>query len=82
MCVLAGSGSASRSAYDPTRPLIIDPVVVYSTYLGGTGADSGWDIAVDTAGNAYVTGTTEALNFRPPPARSDRATPTLQPPPM
>ena len=29
------------AAYDPSRPLIIDPVLVYSTYLGGSGGDEG-----------------------------------------
>jgi hypothetical protein len=44
-------------AYDHTRPLVIDPMVVdYSTYLGGTNYDYGYDVAVDTHGNAYVTG--------------------------
>jgi RHS repeat-associated protein len=44
-------------AYDPGRELYIDPVIHYSTYLGGEGDDSGADIAVDTAGNAHVVGT-------------------------
>ena len=44
------------AAYDPSRPLIIDPVLVYSTYLGGSAFDVGNAIAVDGAGNAYVTG--------------------------
>ncbi|MBI3921510.1 MAG: PQQ-binding-like beta-propeller repeat protein, partial [Armatimonadetes bacterium] len=43
-------------SYDPSLPLIIDPVLVYSTYLGGSGDDVGRGIAVDTSGNAYVTG--------------------------
>ena len=48
--------------YDTARPLIIDPVLSYSTYLGGGGAgyvdksDWGNGIAVDGAGNAYVAG--------------------------
>src|SRR3989475_3451353 len=46
------------AAYDVSRPLIIDPVLFYSTYLGGSARDSGRGIAVDAAGNAYVTGGT------------------------
>ncbi|HEX9930407.1 MAG TPA: SBBP repeat-containing protein [Pyrinomonadaceae bacterium] len=49
--------------YDTTKPLVIDPVINYSTYLGGYGIDSGHGIAVDSSGNAYVTGFTEASNF-------------------
>ena len=50
-------------AYDRARPLVIDPVLVYSTYLGGGGNDRGQSIAVDSAGSAYVTGTTTSANF-------------------
>jgi Beta-propeller repeat/HYDIN/CFA65/VesB-like, Ig-like domain/Abnormal spindle-like microcephaly-assoc'd, ASPM-SPD-2-Hydin len=50
-------------AYDHRRELVIDPVLSYSTYLGGSGGDIGYGIAVDTFGNAYVTGTTASLNF-------------------
>ena len=49
--------------YDRSRPLIIDPVLVYSTYLGGNGFDQGYAIAVDSLGSAYVTGKTAALDF-------------------
>ena len=49
--------------YDSARPLVIDPVLVYSTYLGGSGDDQGHGIAVDAAGNAYVTGSTGSSNF-------------------
>lgn len=49
--------------YDPTRQLVIDPVLVYSTYLGGSGFDQGYAIAVDALGNAYVTGQTAAIDF-------------------
>ena len=51
------------AAYDPSRPLIIDPVLSYSTYLGGSGVDGGTGIAVDPAGNAYVTGRTFSPDF-------------------
>src|SRR6185295_6200374 len=50
-------------AYDQARPLIIDPVLTYSTYLGGSGFDQGYGIAVDSLGNAYVTGQTAAIDF-------------------
>ena len=50
--------------YDRKRELRIDPVVlVYSTYLGGSGGDWGYGIAVDAAGSAYVTGQTTSTNF-------------------
>ena len=51
------------AAYDPSRPLIIDPVLVYSTYLGGSDNDAGRGIAVDGAGSAYVTGDTASTDF-------------------
>ncbi len=49
--------------YDATKPLVIDPVLLYSTYLGDNQHDFGRGIAVDNAGNAYVTGYTESTNF-------------------
>ncbi len=51
-------------AYDSSKTLIIDPVLEYSTYLGGNTGDIGYAIAVDDAGNAYVTGT---RGLPPPP---------------
>jgi hypothetical protein len=50
-------------SYDRTRPLVIDPVLAYSTYLSGTKDDSGNAIAVDASGNAYVTGSTASTDF-------------------
>ncbi|MBN2491711.1 MAG: SBBP repeat-containing protein, partial [Planctomycetes bacterium] len=45
--------------YDPTKTLVLDPaILVYCGYLGGTGDDESYGIAVDAAGNAYVTGKT------------------------
>jgi hypothetical protein len=51
------------AAYDHTKPVVIDPVLSFSTYLGGTGNDQGSSIAVDAAGQAYVTGSTSSTNF-------------------
>jgi hypothetical protein len=48
--------------YDAHRTLYIDPLI-YSTYLGGSGDDRGSGIAVDGAGNAYVTGITDSTDF-------------------
>jgi len=50
-------------AYDHSRALVIDPVLAYSTYLGGSSVDYGYGIAVDTFGSAYVTGETSSGNF-------------------
>src|SRR5207244_2467228 len=49
--------------YDRTRPLVIDPVLTYSTYLGGSDDDVGNGIAVDGVGSAYITGHTASTNF-------------------
>ncbi|MBU4231912.1 MAG: SBBP repeat-containing protein [Desulfobacterales bacterium] len=49
--------------YDRSLPLIIDPVLDYSTYLGGLGYEGGQAIAVDAYGNAYVTGYTTSKDF-------------------
>src|SRR5205823_5833910 len=43
--------------------LVIDPVLVYSTFLGGGNNDYAGSITIDTAGNAYVAGTTASSNF-------------------
>jgi len=49
--------------YDRTRPLVIDPVIEYSTYYGGTSEEVGFDITVDADGNAYVAGRTNSSNL-------------------
>jgi len=56
------------AAYDTSKPLIIDPVLSYSTYLGGSGDDiSGFlgldSIATDPLGNAYLIGSTTSTDF-------------------
>src|SRR5215213_5779211 len=49
--------------YDASRPVVIDPVLVYSTFLGGGRNDQGQDITVDASGSAYVTGFTGSFDF-------------------
>ncbi len=49
--------------YDSRFPLVIDPGLAYSTYLGGIGFDLGISIAVDEQGNAYVAGDTLSTAF-------------------
>ena len=49
--------------YDVSLPLVIDPVLVYSTYLGGLGGEVGQGIAVDASGNAYVAGGVNSTDF-------------------
>jgi hypothetical protein len=63
--VLAADGQVGFQVgpYDRAQELIIDPVLSYSTYLGGSGSDFGVGLAVDSAGNAYVSGGTTSTNF-------------------
>jgi len=60
----------SVGTYDSNEPLVIDPVLDYSTYLGGSAGNSalgvfdfGYGIAVDAKGDAYVAGQTVSLTF-------------------
>jgi Beta-propeller repeat len=58
-----GYGFAVGEDYDRSRPLVIDPAIDFSTFVGGTGSDSGRGIDVDGAGNIYVTGQTASANY-------------------
>jgi Tol biopolymer transport system component/subtilisin-like proprotein convertase family protein len=49
--------------YDASRPLVIDPVLEYSTYLGGSGNDYAIGLEVDAAGSMYVLGVTPGVGF-------------------
>lgn len=51
--------------YDNKTPLIIDPVLMYSTYFGGSGSDWASSIAINILGDAYVTGAATSLNLPP-----------------
>jgi len=49
--------------YDPERSLTMDPVLSFSTYLGGSAEEAGRGVAVDSSGNAYVSGYTRSPNY-------------------
>jgi hypothetical protein len=71
--VLAADGGARHAgartigvelgAYDHSRALVIDPQLVYSTFLGGSSGAQANAIAVDSSGRIYVTGTTASADF-------------------
>jgi hypothetical protein len=63
--VLRGGNAAGFAvdAYDPTRPLVIDPTYVFSTLLGGQGLDGANAVAADPAGDAYAVGNTASMDF-------------------
>ena len=49
--------------YDKTRPLVIDPVLEYSTFIGGSERERGYSIAVNPQGEAFITGYTFSADF-------------------
>src|SRR5258708_38561208 len=51
------------AAYDAAKPLVIDPVLAYATYIGGTSDNEIDSIAVDSSGNAYASGSTSSTDF-------------------
>ena len=68
---LGGEIGFDVASYDTTKPLVIDPTLAYSTYLGGSGASQGDNVggdgatsmAVDSSGSVYVTGFTDSTDF-------------------
>ena len=63
--VLRGSNEVgfAVAGFDHSLALIIDPTIIYSTYLGGSLADNILDIDLDSSANTYVTGWTDSINF-------------------
>lgn len=59
--------------YDRSQRLVIDPALVYSTLLGGSGGDTAYAVTADASGNAYVFGSTSSTNF--PVSGAIQATP-------
>ena len=53
----------SVPSYDRTLPLVVDPVLNYSTYVGGSSDDAANGIAVDSNGDAYIAGVTSSTDF-------------------
>ena len=69
-----GRGGTYRFAvgtYEHRYPLVIDPGLLYSTYLGGSSTEIGDGIALDGSGNAYVIGWTDSTDFPTTPGAFD-----------
>jgi len=58
-----GSVGFALGRFDRRKALVIDPILSYSTLLGGSGLDEAASVAVDAAGNVYVAGTTSSPGF-------------------
>jgi len=59
----AATIAIALGAYDSTQPLVIAPTLIFSTYLGGSGDDTGRAVAVDGARDAYLVGFTASVDF-------------------
>jgi hypothetical protein len=57
--------------YDATRPLVIDPVLGFSTYLGGGNSDTAEAVACGTDGSSYVCGATDSTDLASSPGSFD-----------
>lgn len=73
-----GAYGFALGKYDPRYPLVIDPGLVYSTFVGGSSPEVGNGIAVDGAGSAYVTGVTLSANYPTTAGTFDRSLGGLQ----
>ncbi|MFN7923607.1 MAG: SBBP repeat-containing protein [Bryobacteraceae bacterium] len=51
------------AAYDPSRPLVIDPILTYGTFLGGASSDTAVSIGTDSSGAIYIGGVTNSTDF-------------------
>ena len=58
-----GSVEFGVGAYDTSRPLVVDPILAYSTYLGGSGIDNATSIAIAPDNTAFVAGSTFSTDF-------------------
>jgi hypothetical protein len=63
--IIAGNHRVAFSvpSYDRNEPLVLDPVLDYSTYVGGTSDDNATGIALDSNGDAYITGISSSTDF-------------------
>jgi hypothetical protein len=66
-----GGYGFALASHDPSYPVVIDPGLGFSTFVGGAGTEAGNAIAVDRKGNAYVTGTTMSPDFPTTPGAFD-----------
>ena len=62
-CSMTAASASRLGSYDASRELVIDPVLSYGTYLGGSGGEQIWNMDIDAAGNVYVTGYTTSTNL-------------------
>jgi RHS repeat-associated protein len=58
-----GSVGFTVGAYDPTLPLVVDPTMAFSSFLGGSSGDAAFATAVDGNGRLFLTGSTASTNF-------------------
>ena len=64
-CVLTGDGEVGFEVgdYDPSRPLVVDPALVYAKFVGGAADQLGSAMVIDASGAAYVVGYTTSTGF-------------------